>query len=186
MIKRWGAPLSILVAGLAAAAYVQVGQGKRSGFPAPDFTLPDLSGRVYRLSDFRGKVVFLNVWATWCPPCRMEMPSMETLYRRLKGRDFVMLAVSQDEDGSASVQPYVEQAGLTFPVLVDPKGVVSRQFGVTGYPETFVIDRQGRVIEHTIGPENWETEQSYRYFVRLLQSDAGASQARADQPTTGG
>jgi peroxiredoxin len=186
MIKRFGAPFAVLVLGLATAIYFQLGNVKRAGFPAPDFALPDLAGQVHRLSDFRGKVVFLNVWATWCPPCRMEMPAMETLYRRLKGRDFVMLAVSQDEDGLKAVRPFVEEHRLTFPVLLDPEGSVSSRYGVTGYPETFVIDRDGKVVEHVIGPESWESEGIYRYFVGLLQPPAGVNEARSAPSGNGG
>ena len=94
---------------------------------------------------------------------------MEALYRRFRERDFMMLAVSQDESGSTAVLPFVEQLGLSFPVLVDPDGKVSRQYGVTGYPETFVIDRKGRVIDHFIGPEEWSSEPSQRYFDDLLR-----------------
>ena len=102
---------------------------------------------------------------------------MEQLHRRFTGQDLVMLAVSQDADGSAPVRALVEELGLTFPVLVDPQGEVSRRYGVTGYPETFVIDRQGKVIEHLIGPEDWGSAQSYRYFTELLHRDSGPQQA---------
>src|SRR5206468_12668974 len=79
--------------------------------PAPDFLLPDLNGQVVRLSQLKGKVVLLNVWTTWCPPCRKEMPTMETLYQRLKSADFLMLAVSQDVDGRNTVVPYLREGG---------------------------------------------------------------------------
>jgi peroxiredoxin len=186
MIRRWGVPLAIVAAGLLVATWVQSRTGKRTGFPAPDFVLPDLAGHMHRLSDFRGKIVFLNVWATWCSPCRMEMPAMEKLYRRLQSEDFVMLAVSQDEDGRPPVKSLVDQLGLTFPVLIDPQAEVSRRYGVTGYPETFVIDRQGRVIQHVIGPENWESDQSYRYFHGLLQQGGAAHQVRVPQRPSNG
>ncbi len=179
-MRRWGLPFGFLVIALGAALYYhQLQASGRAGFPAPDFNLQDLQGRAHRLSEFRGKVVFLNIWATWCPPCRMEMPSMEHLYQRLKGRDFVMLAVSEDDDGRASVQRFVDEMRLTFPVLIDPDGVVPGRYGVTGYPETFIIDREGRVIQHTIGPEDWESEGSYQYFARLLDTPAGSTQASA-------
>ncbi len=104
---------------------------------------------------------------------------MERLYQRLKNRDFVMLAVSEDDDGRASVQRFVDEMHLTFPVLTDPDGVVPGRYGVTGYPETFVIDRDGRVIQHTIGPEDWESDRSYQFFTRLLETSSGATQASA-------
>lgn len=174
--------MALLLVGLIGAAYFQLGRTKEVGFPAPDFALPDLTGRLYRLSDFRGKVVFLNVWATWCTPCRLEMPSMEALYRRLKGSDFVMLAVSAD-DGAAPVQAFVEQTGLTFPILIDSKGIVSSRYGLTGYPETFIIDRQGNVVEHIVGPENWDSERSYRFVMGFLNAGAlpAAASAAAEQ-----
>jgi peroxiredoxin len=177
-MKRWGVPFGFLLVALAGAFYYQQRQGVgRAGFPAPDFTLKDINGHVHRLADLRGKIVFLNLWATWCPPCRMEMPSMERLYRRLQGTDFVMLAVSEDEDGIAAVRPFVDKMGLTFPVLLDQDGGLPSRYGVTGYPETFVIDRDGRVIQHTVGPENWESEAVYRYFLKLLDQRPGTTQA---------
>lgn len=186
-MRRWGLPFGFLVIALGAAFYYQQQQaGGRAGFPAPDFSLKDLQGQHRRLSEFRGKVVFLNIWATWCPPCRLEMPSMEHLYRRLKDRDFVMLAVSEDEDGVLTVQKFVDQMGITFPVLVDPEGVVPGRYGVTGYPETFIIDREGRVIQHTIGPEEWDTEQAYQFFTRLLETGPGTTQASGERARAGG
>jgi len=186
-MKRWILPFGVLMVALGGAFYYQQQQiAGRAGFPAPDFALTDLNGRPYRLADFRGKVVFLNVWATWCPPCRMEMPSMERLYRRMKGRDFVMLAVSEDEGGASAVRPFIDQLGVTFPVLIDPDGIVPPRYGVTGYPETFVIDREGRVIEHTLGPEDWESERALRFFTTLLDHPAGTSEAAGARPPAGG
>lgn len=123
--------------------------------PAQDFLLPDLQGRAVRLSQLRGKVVMLNIWTTWCPPCRKEMPTMEALYRRLQDADFVMLAVSQDVDGHKTVLPYLKEGGYTFPVLLDVRGEVGKRYGVTGYPETFIIDRQGNIVYHHIGYNDW-------------------------------
>jgi peroxiredoxin len=143
-----------------------------TGYAAPDFTLPDLQGRQVRLSDFRGKVVFLNLWATWCPPCRMEMPSMEALYRGLAGKDFVMLAVAEDEGGAPAVGSFVRELGLTFTVLLDPEATLSPRYGATGYPETFIIDRNGEVVNHTIGPAEWDSEEMIAYFQHLLATPA--------------
>jgi peroxiredoxin len=183
-MKRWILPFGFLVVALGAAFYYQQLQANaRTGFPAPEFALKDLHDHTHHLSDFRGKIVFLNVWATWCPPCRMEMPSMENLYRRLRGKGLVMLAVSEDEAGPAAVQPFVEEMGLTFPVLLDESGALPPRYGVTGYPETFIIDREGRVMHHTIGPEDWDSTQAIAFFDRLLDqgtATAGSSQAPAD------
>jgi len=123
--------------------------------PAPDFLLPDLQGQVVRLSQLKGKVVLLNVWTTWCPPCRKEMPALEALYRRLKGGDFIMLAASQDVDGQSTVLPYLREGRFTFPVLLDVRGEVGKKYGVTGYPETFIVDRQGNEVYHHIGYNDW-------------------------------
>lgn len=175
-MRRWVPPLIVLSLALGAALYSQqMRSATRSGYPAPDFALLDLSGREYRLSDLRGKIVFLNVWATWCPPCREEMPSMERLHRSLAGRDFVMLAISEDAQGRQVVEPFVRQLGLTFPVLLDPDGFIPKRYGVTGYPETFVIDRAGRIVQHLIGPEDWGSEQVLEYFRRLLDQPQEAA-----------
>lgn len=151
--------------------------------PAPDFLLPDLNGQVVRLSQLKGKVVMLNVWTTWCPPCRKEMPTMETLYRRLKNADFLVLAVSQDVDGQHTVVPYLQEGGFTFPVLLDVHGEVGEKYGVTGYPETFIIDRQGNVVYHHIGYNDW-SQPAVETALRQL-ADQGVWVAWTDGKTVG-
>jgi len=121
---------------------------------APSFVLPDLSGKVVRMDDLRGKVVLLNLWATWCAPCVEEMPTLQALANRMAGRDFTLLAVSQDED-SKIVAPWIQSHGFTFPVLLDERGIVGADLGITGYPETFVIDRQGKIVHHHVGYRDW-------------------------------
>lgn len=168
-MSRSFAPIALLLAVLGAVAGLQyLHRPPNIGYEAADFTLPDLQGKPVRLSDFRGKVVFLNFWATWCPPCRMEMPNMEGLYKQLAPRDFVMLAVAEDEGGAAAVGPFVRELGLSFPVLLDPEATLSPRYGATGYPETFIIDRNGRVVNHTIGPEDWDSKEMVAYFEQLL------------------
>jgi peroxiredoxin len=177
-MKRWLFPIAFLSLALAGVAWLQQWQSRsRTGFAAPDFALPDLHGRTRRLSEFRGKVVFLNVWTTWCPPCRMEMPSMEALYRQFRDQDFVVLAVNADENGAEAARPFVAEFGLTFPVLLDPEGRVSTRYGVTGYPETFIIDRDGHVVKHTIGPAEWQSAQMVDYFRELLERPASGDRA---------
>jgi peroxiredoxin len=152
-VNRRLAVALILVAALGGAAWIlRRGTGT---WVAPDFVLQDLGGTAVRLSNFRGRIVFLNVWTTWCEPCRVEMPAMEQLYQRLAGDDFVMLAVSADADGHSVVAPFVAQLHLSFPILLDPDGQVVSRYRVTGYPESFVIDRDGRVLAHVIGPRHW-------------------------------
>jgi peroxiredoxin len=145
-----------------------VDYGTRVGEAAPDFSLPTLKGNFVKLSDYRGKVVFLNIWATWCPPCREEMPSMESLYQRLKGREFEMLAVSIDRQGKEIVGPFVAKYGLTFPVLLDSENKTYKLYGLTGIPETFIIDRNGAVIFKVIGPQDWMKKDWLDYFDRIL------------------
>jgi peroxiredoxin len=150
---------------------------------APDFVLPDLTGQVVRLSQLKGKVVVLNIWATWCPPCRKEMPTMELLYQKMKGADFVMLAASQDVDGKNAVGPYLQERGLTFPVLLDISGEVGKKYGVTGYPETFIIDRQGTIVHRHIGYNDW-SQPSVETALRRL-ADQGVWASWGDEKASG-
>jgi peroxiredoxin len=140
--------------------------GPKVGEVAPDFLLSTLKTNSVKLSNYRGKVVFLNIWATWCPPCREEMPSMEALYQRLKGRDFEMLAVSIDHKGKEVVGPFVAKYGLTFPVLLDPDNKIYKLYGLTGVPETFIIDKGGVITFKIIGPQDWMKEEWLDYFDR--------------------
>ncbi len=168
-------PILLLAVVIAAAIGLQTLQRSRAGgYEAPDFEFPDLQGQVHKLSDLRGKIVFLNLWATWCPPCIAEMPSIEALHRRFRGDDLVILAVSEDAEGEKAVRPLIEQLGVSFPVLLDPDGALSPRYGVTGYPETFVIGRDGRVIEHFVGPTDWVTPARINYFQTLLRQPVGA------------
>ena len=132
-----------------------------------DFELRDLSGATRRLSDFKGKVVFLNFWATWCGPCRFEMPSMERLYKSLKGKGLEIVAVNLQEDRK-SVQRFVDEHGLSFPVLLDSTGRIGATYGARSIPTTYVVDRDGFVIAGTIGTREWDTEDYVRFFEKLL------------------
>ena len=127
-----------------------------AGKMATDFKLPDLKGTSISLSSLRGKVVFLNVWATWCGPCREEMPSIQTLYDEFRNnRDFVVLAVNEDSGGRAPVDAYVHGNAFNFTVLLDPQNLVGDAYDVSGIPETFIIDRDGRIVAHHLGPYDW-------------------------------
>ena len=125
---------------------------------AIDFNLPDLSGKMVKLSAYRGQVVFLNFFATWCPPCREEMPSMQKLYNRLKGNKFEMLAVSLDRDGKAAVKPFVDKNGYTFKILLDPEGKAAARYGVVSIPTTFIVNKRGEIIDKIIGGRDWSEE----------------------------
>jgi cytochrome c biogenesis protein CcmG/thiol:disulfide interchange protein DsbE len=138
------------------------------GFPAPNFTFPDLNGQQVILSDLRGKVVLINIWATWCPPCRKEMPSMQKLFERFKGENFEILAVSIDSTGREAVAPFMRTMNLTFPALLDPKEDIRSLYGVTGVPESFIIDKEGIVVEKIIGPIDWATPKAFLFFQDLI------------------
>lgn len=127
----------------------------RVGNMAPEFSLQDLSGKSVSLADLKGKVVFLNFWATWCPPCRTEMPSMEMLNEVFSGSDFVMLAVNIEKEGRTAVPPFLERNPHSFTVLLDLEEKVQRAYGVYRFPETFLIDKEGRVARHYIGAYDW-------------------------------
>ena len=137
--------------------------------PAPDFTFPGLDGKKVSLSDYKGKVVLVNIWATWCPPCVKEMPSMEKLYRKFKGENFEILAVSIDETGLKAVAPFMEKTRLTFPALIDSKGTIKPVYRITGIPESFIIDKQGVLIKKIVGPVDWASPQVSRFFSNLIQ-----------------
>jgi cytochrome c biogenesis protein CcmG/thiol:disulfide interchange protein DsbE len=141
-----------------------------AGKLAANFTLKDLEGNPVSLASLRGKIVFLNIWATWCAPCREEMPSIESLYEAFKGdRDFVVLAVSQDTDGNA-VRPFVEQNHLKFKVLLDPRNEVGERYDVSGIPETFIIGRDGRIVAHHVGPYDWANADIREALQELIKS----------------
>ncbi|UCG12049.1 MAG: TlpA family protein disulfide reductase [Deltaproteobacteria bacterium] len=141
------------------------------GSPAPDFTFPDLNGKLVRLSDHRGMVVLVNIWATWCPPCVDEMPSMQKLYNRLKGENFEMLTVSIDSTGREAVVPFIRELNLTFPTLLDPDGKIWRLYGLTGVPESFVVDKEGILVEKIIGPRDWASPEVLRFFQDLIEKE---------------
>jgi len=139
------------------------------GLEMPNFTFPDINGREVSLSDHRGKVVLVNVWATWCPPCRQEMPSMQSLYEKFKGENFEILAVSIDSEGRAAVAPFMRKMNLTFPALLDPGETIRSLYGITGVPESFIIDKQGILVEKIIGPINWATPEVFSFVKDLIQ-----------------
>jgi peroxiredoxin len=159
----------LLVGALCLAALFPALRAPRGPKTAPSFVLPDLSGKVVRMEDLRGKVVLLNLWTTWCPPCVEEMPTLQELAKKMAGRDFVLLAISEDE-APAKVQPWIDKHGFSFPVLLDARGQVGADLGITGYPETFVVDRQGRVVHHHIGFRDWAEPRIVTALERLMDT----------------
>ncbi|MBI5492161.1 MAG: TlpA family protein disulfide reductase [Deltaproteobacteria bacterium] len=174
-----GLPKAVLVivvlAVIAAVVFIVLGQRQKfepvnAGMDAIDFTLPDLAGKPVSLKDYRGKVVFLNFWATWCKPCEEEMPSMEALYQGLKDQPFEILAVSVDKDGPETVAAYAKKYNLSFKVLHDRKGAIKETYKTTGVPETFIIDQNGVIAEKVWGPRDWSRRYSYEMIADLLSN----------------
>lgn len=137
---------------------------------AADFTLRDLDGKLHKLSDYRGKVVFLNFWATWCPPCRAEIPSMERLNEVLGNKDFVMLAINTDENVK-DLEAFVKETPHNFTVLSDADGKIQNLYKVFKFPETFVLDRQGRIVEHFVGARDWSSTEALKFFNAQIAGD---------------
>ncbi len=153
------------------------------GMPAPDFELPNLGDDTVRLSDFRGKVVFLNFWATWCKPCREEMPSMEVLHQSLQKDGLVVLAVSIDRvTTKQDIPPFVKSLNLTFPILVDSWGQTDKRYKLMGVPETYIIDQEGVLQEKIIGPRDWTRLDNLKAVTQLL--NVTPQTVQADRTTT--
>jgi peroxiredoxin len=129
---------------------------------APDFTLMDMQGRQVSLSDFKGKIVLVNFWATWCPPCIEEMPSMEKLYQRFKGEDFVLLAVNAEENGKQLVEGFLKKHNFSFPILLDEDAKVQQLFNVFRFPETVIINRHGEIVTKVLGGRDWMDQEIVR------------------------
>jgi len=134
---------------------------------AEDFTLKTLKGGTVSLKDYRGRLIFLNFWATWCGPCRAEMPSMQRLWEEFKEEDFVILAIDIQEE-SKLVSSFMNERGLSFPVLLDEKGKVARSYGIRGIPTTFFLNPEGEIIGKAVGARDWDSEESFQLIDELL------------------
>ena len=136
--------------------------------PAPDFTVPSLTAGPLHLADFRERIVLLNFWATWCSPCREEMPSMERLYQRYRERGFTILALSVDRN-VAAIPGFVEGFRLTFPIGLDPEGAVAKAYRMRALPTTVVIDRAGQVVAGAAGARDWDSPAAHAVVETLLR-----------------
>lgn len=163
-----------------------------SGTAAPEFAVTNLAGEPARLADYRGKVVLLNVWATWCEPCRQEMPSMERLYTTVRalphGEDFEILAISVDATKDRpntlggvtkeELEAYAAELGLTFPIFRDPAGSVQQIYQTTGVPESFLVGRDGLIYKKVAGPTEWDATPNLELIKSLLEREWSGAQVR--------
>jgi len=181
--RRWGITLLWLLPALALLLVFVYGfltrepadsgdTAPRLGKPLADFTLPDLQGHAVQLAALRGKVVFVNVWATWCSPCVEEMPTIQQLYERLHSRGLEILAVSLDALGAQVVVPFMQSHRLSFPTLLDTKNRVQLLYRTTGVPESFIVDKRGILVDKVVGPRDWVHPQLLAQFERLLAMPA--------------
>ena len=138
-----------------------------SDYSPPDFTLPTLGGGSITLSDLKGKVVLINFWTTWCPPCRKEMPSLERLYRHFKYGDFTLLAVDIMENPE-TVKTFAREYNLSFPILLDKEGDVSAKYAANAIPTTYIIDKEGKAVGKAIGPRKWDGDHAKDLIDELL------------------
>jgi peroxiredoxin len=163
--------IAVIVVGLVVLSLSEdVDQPVARGVVAPAFSLPLLEGgALMTLEDYRGQVVMLNFWATWCKPCEDEMPAMDRLYRALSPEGFEMLAVSVDEE-TELVEAFRQRLGVSFPILLDPAQNAARAYQTTGFPESLLIDQEGMIVERYIGPRDWD-HATYAERIRRLLRD---------------
>ena len=174
--RRWRLLSSAFLLSLCVAAVCVRAEPRPVLFQAHDFALPALTGETLHLADLGGKVVLLNFWATWCVPCRTEMPAIEALYQRYKERGFDVLAINMDKSSPAGVEAFVKETGVTFRIALDPSWATSRAYGVRGLPTSYFIDRAGNVVVRVVGERNWTDDASRTEVEGLLQESSGAQQ----------
>jgi len=151
-----------------------VRQGSRFpqlGDSAPDFTLPTLKGETLRLSDYRRQVVVLNLWATWCPPCVEETPSLKKFADQMTGQGVAVVSISVDEDAKA-LADFVSKYGLTYPVGRDPDQSVTSRYGTFKFPETYILDEDGRIADKFLGAVDWQDPRISEFVLNLARSQA--------------
>ena len=137
--------------------------------PAPDVQVSNLNGSSLKLSDLKGKVVMLNFWATWCPPCREEIPSFISLSKKMENRPFQLVAVSIDEGGKPAVESFFQTSGFNLPAYTDPDNKAAKTYGITGVPETFIINKSGIIVKKVIGPLTWDSPEIVAFLEELMK-----------------
>jgi thiol-disulfide isomerase/thioredoxin len=138
--------------------------------PTPEISVTAITdGSGLKLSDLKGKVILLNFWATWCPPCREEIPSMMKLDKAMVGKPFQIVAVSVDEGGKPVIDSFFKQSGFMLPTYLDPEGKAARSYGVTGVPESFIIDKNGIIVKKIIGGIAWDSSEVASFLDGLMK-----------------
>ncbi|RKX94442.1 MAG: TlpA family protein disulfide reductase [Spirochaetes bacterium] len=135
---------------------------------AVDFSVVSMDGQEVNLKDFKGKVIFLNFWATWCGPCKMEVKDIDNMYKKLKNKDFAVLAVDVQED-SKKIKSFMKEQDLSFPVYIDKDGKISYQYGVRGIPTTYIIGKDWKIVGRAVGPRPWGSEDSIKFMENLIK-----------------
>ncbi len=177
MVKRvklvGGVFVLAVIAGVLALAqpFRLESRGVEVGDRVPEYSAPDLAGTDVSFEDYLGEVVLVNVWATWCGPCRVEMPSIQAVHERYRERGFTVLAISIDVGSGHrdKVMEFAEEYELDFPILLDPEGRIGGIFQTVGVPETFVLDREGRIAKRLIGATNWDSQGNQALIEELLR-----------------
>lgn len=172
--------MGVLLVGRAAVAterlFDAMGMAKVSGKAAPDFTLPRVDGQPISLQEHRGKVVFLNFWATWCIPCREEMPALEQLHQKYQSKGLAVVAINLKESAE-QVKEFFQKHTLSFPALLDHNGTVFREYLVAGMPTTYLIDRDGQILARGIGARDWARTEALELIDALLNKTSTAAGA---------
>lgn len=137
------------------------------GAAAPEFELKDTDGRIWRLSDLRGKVVFINFWSTWCPVCKDELPFKETLNEKMRGGRFQMIGILFRDD-PGNLADYLKKNEVSSPTLISPGNEAAKKYGITVIPVTFIIDKKGIIRERIIGPKKWDSPEGMRLIEKWL------------------
>jgi cytochrome c biogenesis protein CcmG/thiol:disulfide interchange protein DsbE len=166
-IMAWGSMgFAFAVLAFFTLPHYRQGESSIAGKTAENIPL-EINGKAEKLSDYRGKVVVLNFWATWCPPCVEETPSLIELNKRLASRNGVVLGVSVDDD-AAAYQKFIADHGVNFPTSRDASKKYAQDYGTVMYPETYIIDRHGKIARKVIGPQDWNSAEMVSYFDALL------------------
>ena len=170
---KYKGPVLLVLLAIAVATILLIPEQKEYkeivavGQPVTEFAYPDSNGKIWRLSDLKGKVVFINFWATWCTTCKAEMPQKALLFKKMEGKPFQMLGMLFRDD-PANLPDYYKENNVVAPTLISPDNDSAKTFGITGVPETFIIDKDGILRERLVGPQEWDTEESLALIEQYL------------------